>query len=244
MAPVVWLRSAVSVLGRFPAFAGVTLDASPGEIVLVQGPNGAGKSTLLRACAGLVPVVRGQAIVLGIDLVVDRLAVRREVAYVGHASGLYDEMTVADNILFWSRAAGKREAGNREALVASVMAAMNISPRLVDVPAGKLSAGQKRRVSLALAMSRNSMLWLLDEPHAGLDANGRDLFDASVRAAAHDRGVCVLMASHELERAASLADRTVTLVGGTVFNGTVVAGTAPAEMPIAGAVEPQVTHVG
>ena len=236
MAPVVWLRSAVSVLGRFPALAGVTLDASPGEIVLVQGPNGAGKSTLLRACAGLVPVVRGEAIVLGIDLVADRLPVRREVAYVGHASGLYDEMTVADNVSFWSRAAGL----SRDISAASVMASMAIAARLADVPVGKLSAGQKRRVSLALAMSRGSMLWLLDEPHAGLDADGRDLFDAAVRHAARELGVCVMLASHELERAESLADRTITLVGGTVHASATPASPAVQE----GAVAPQVTHVG
>ncbi|HEY4376310.1 MAG TPA: ATP-binding cassette domain-containing protein, partial [Acidimicrobiales bacterium] len=56
MEPVVHFRGAVSLLGRFPALAGVDLDVMPGEIVLLQGPNGAGKTTLLRACAGLVPV--------------------------------------------------------------------------------------------------------------------------------------------------------------------------------------------
>jgi ABC-type multidrug transport system ATPase subunit len=59
MEPVVHLRSAVSVLGRFPALAGVDLDVAAGEIVHLQGPNGAGKTTLLRACAGLVPIVAG-----------------------------------------------------------------------------------------------------------------------------------------------------------------------------------------
>ena len=68
MEPVVHLRGAVSLLGRFPALAGVDLDVAPGEIVLVQGPNGAGKTTLLRTCAGLLPVVAGEAEVLGHDL--------------------------------------------------------------------------------------------------------------------------------------------------------------------------------
>ena len=210
MAPVVWLRSAVSVLGRFPALAGVTLEASPGEIVLLKGPNGAGKSTLLRACAGLVPVVRGEAIVLGLDLVADCKNVRREVAYVGHASGLYDEMTVADNLRFWTRATGGGEVD-----VDAVMSTMAIAPRLKGVAVGKLSAGQKRRVTLALAIGRDSQLWLLDEPHAGLDADGRDVLDAALRAA-RQRGVCVLLASHELDRAEPIATRVVTLDGGVV----------------------------
>src|SRR5256885_6150110 len=73
----VHLHAAVSLLGRFPALAGVDLDVAPGEVVLVQGPNGAGKTTLLRACAGLVPIVDGEATVLGHDLRRDRRSVRR-----------------------------------------------------------------------------------------------------------------------------------------------------------------------
>jgi ABC-type multidrug transport system ATPase subunit len=71
MAPVVQLSSAVALLGRFPALAGVDLTLEQGEVVLLQGPNGAGKTTLLRVCAGLVPVVEGTAVVLGSDLVAD-----------------------------------------------------------------------------------------------------------------------------------------------------------------------------
>ncbi|MDQ3757670.1 MAG: ATP-binding cassette domain-containing protein, partial [Actinomycetota bacterium] len=74
MASAVRLRSAVALLGRFPALAGVDLDVEPGEVVHVQGPNGAGKTSLLRACAGLLPVVGGEAIVLGHDLRRDRRA--------------------------------------------------------------------------------------------------------------------------------------------------------------------------
>src|SRR3954464_3074219 len=106
MDPVVHLRSAVSLLGRFPALAGVDLDVARGEIVLLQGPNGAGKTTLLRGCAGLVPITAGEAIVLGVGLRVDRRAIRRRVALLGHAGFLYDDLTVADNVRFAVRAAG------------------------------------------------------------------------------------------------------------------------------------------
>ena len=76
MEPVIHLRDAVALLGRFPALAGATLDVGLGEVVLVRGPNGAGKTTLLRVCAGLVPVVGGEAVVLGHDLRADRRSVR------------------------------------------------------------------------------------------------------------------------------------------------------------------------
>ena len=103
---VVELRGVVALLGRFPALTGLDLTVAAGETVLVQGPNGAGKSTLLRLCAGLVVPTRGEARVLGFDLAVERHAVRRRVGLLGHATGLYDDLTVAENVVFWARAAG------------------------------------------------------------------------------------------------------------------------------------------
>ena len=106
LAPIVHLHRAVALIGRFPALAGADLDVDAGEIVLLRGPNGAGKTTLLRVCAGLVRVSSGRVVVLGEDLVADRTAVRRRVGMLGHATFLYDDLTVAENIDFWARAAG------------------------------------------------------------------------------------------------------------------------------------------
>ncbi|MCP3911672.1 MAG: heme ABC exporter ATP-binding protein CcmA [Actinomycetia bacterium] len=204
------LRDAVSVLGRFPALAGVDLEVDRGEIVLLKGPNGAGKSTLLRACAGLVPVVSGQAEVLGHDLLADRGKVRAHVGLLGHATSLYDELTVTDNVRFWGRATG---AGDDD--IANGLAVMGLDGRLADVGVSRLSAGQRRRTAIAILLARRPELWLLDEPHAGLDRAGRDLLDGLVGQAAR-AGATVLVASHELDRAESLAHRIVTIAGGTV----------------------------
>ena len=108
------LRSAVSLLGRFPALAGVDLDVAAGEIVLVRGANGAGKTTLLRACAGLAAFASGEAEVLGHDLRKDRKAVRRRIGLLGHATFLYDDLTVADNLTFSARSAGADAASAAE----------------------------------------------------------------------------------------------------------------------------------
>src|SRR4051794_30895111 len=151
MEPVVHLRAAVSLLGRFPALAGVDLDVQPGEILLVQGPNGAGKTTLLRTCAGLLPVVSGEACVLGFDLQdrADRRAVRRHVGLLGHATGLYDDLTVADNVRFWAKAGGATTA---EADAA--MTALGVDGRLAAVRVAKLSARQRPRTSSAAMVAR------------------------------------------------------------------------------------------
>src|SRR5437763_121951 len=207
---VVHLNAAVSLLGRFPALAGVDLDVARGEVVLVQGPNGAGKTTLLRACAGLVPIVDGEASVLGHDLRRDRRSVRRQVGLLGHAAGLYDDLTVADNLRFVARA-GRAPAAS----VDDALARLGLAGRLAGVPAARLSAGQRRRVAVAALLLRPADLWLLDEPHAGLDADGRERLDDLVREAAQ-QGTTVLLASHELDRARALASRVVTMAGGQI----------------------------
>ncbi|MEA2685705.1 MAG: type transport system ATP-binding protein [Actinomycetota bacterium] len=191
-------RSAVSLLGRFPALAGVDLDVAPGDVVLVRGPNGAGKTTLLRACAGLVGISSGEAEVLGHDLRVDRRAVRRRVGLLGHAAFLYDDLTVADNLRFAARASGlSKEAAD------AAGARLGLDGRLRDLTAAKLSAGQRRRVALAAVVARRPDLWLLDD---------------LVREAAAG-GATVLLASHELDRASALATRSVLIAGGQIRDG-------------------------
>jgi heme ABC exporter ATP-binding subunit CcmA len=216
MEPVVHLRGAVTLLGRFPALAGVDLDVAAGEIVLLRGPNGAGKTTLLRLCAGLLPLTRGEGRVLGhrLDDGRQQRALRARVGLLGHATGLYDELTVADNVRFWGRAAGASPAD-----IEAALAGFGLDGRLRDVTVSRLSAGQRRRTSLACLASRRPELWLLDEPHAGLDQAWRDALDSLVRAAVA-AGATVLLSSHELDRAEALADRSVAIAAGTAAGAT------------------------
>jgi len=211
MEPVVHLRGAVTLLGRFPALAGIDLDVTAGEIVLLRGPNGAGKTTLLRLCAGLLPVARGEAVVLGHDLADRRQAraVRRRIGYLGHAAGLYDDLSVADNVRFWGRAAGAPMGD-----IDTALQVCGLEGRVGSLRVASLSAGQRRRTSLACLLARRPELWLLDEPHAGLDQEGRDLLDDLVHRAVQ-AGATVVLSSHELDRAEALAHRVVTLAGGT-----------------------------
>jgi heme ABC exporter ATP-binding subunit CcmA len=208
--PVVELTGAVAVLGSFPALAGASLTVQRGEIVLLRGPNGAGKTTLLRVCAGLLPLARGRGVVLGHDLAVDRDAVRRRVGMLGHRNGLYLDLTAAENVRFWGATVGATDDE-----ITAAMDRLGLSGRLAPLPVRRLSAGQQRRTALACLVARRAELWLLDEPHAGLDATGRDELDGTLRQAAAS-GATVLVASHELERAGSLATRCVDVVAGQV----------------------------
>ena len=207
------LGGAVVLMGGFPALAGADLEVERGEVVLVRGPNGAGKSTLLHLCAGLLRLSDGQGEVLGCDLSVERAAVRRRVGLLGHDTALYGELTAAENLQVWARAS--RVGG---ADVPGALERLGLSPRLLDIPADRLSAGQRRRVALAAIVVRRPELWLLDEPHAGLDCEGREIVDGIVTSAA-EAGAAVVLASHETGPAGGLATRTVTMAGGTLPEG-------------------------
>jgi heme ABC exporter ATP-binding subunit CcmA len=197
----------VCLLGRFPALAGVDLDVVAGEVVLLSGGNGAGKTTLLRLIAGLLPLHQGEAEVLGRDLTRSRTAHRRELAFVGHETFCYDDLTARENVRFAARAAGASTTAADAALERVGL------EHCASVSHFRLSAGQRRRLALAVALAREPRLLLLDEPHAGLDADGRTVLDAVLRAAT-DEDLTVLVASHELDRMRPLATREVVLTAG------------------------------
>lgn len=196
------------MLGSFPALAGVDLSVNRGEIVLLQGPNGAGKTSLLRVCAGLLPIERGTGTILGMDVASQREDIRSRVGFLGHSNGLYLDLTVKQNMNFWAATVGAADVE-----VDAAMMRMRVDGRLTDVRASQLSAGQRRRTALASLIVRRAEIWLLDEPHAGLDAAGRDEIDRVLREAV-SVGATVVLASHESERASELAHRIVTIDGG------------------------------
>jgi ABC-2 type transport system ATP-binding protein len=210
MDPIIHFRSAVALVGRFPVLAGVDLDVARGETVWLEGPNGAGKTSLLRACAGVLRVAAGEAQVLGEDLVANQRAVRRRVGLSGHATALYDDLSAIDNVRFAVRA----WRGSLDA-VEPAMNRLGLTGRLPGTVVSSLSAGQRKRVALSILIARDPELWLLDEPHAGLDAEHRDQLDVVIADAA-GRGKTVVLASHEAERVSGLAERVVAMAGGVV----------------------------
>jgi heme ABC exporter ATP-binding subunit CcmA len=209
MAQAIHLHEAIAFSGSFPLLAGVDLEVEVGEIVHLKGSNGAGKTSLLRALAGLLPIAQGAIAVLGYDLRIDRRSVRSEVGLVGHQTFLYEDLDARSNISFWLR-------GTRGAMrVDESLRRVGLHDRLSSTPVALLSTGQRRRVALALLFARSPRLWLLDEPHAGLDVDGRALVDGLIVDAAH-LGTTVLLSSHELEYVRSLAVRSVTMAGGRI----------------------------
>jgi ABC-type transport system involved in cytochrome c biogenesis ATPase subunit len=152
--------------------------------------------------------------VLGCDLHTQRRQLRPLVGVLGHRNGLYLDLTVAENVAFWGSTVGATADEVR-----TVLDRLGLAGRLADLPARRLSAGQMRRTAFAGFVVRRAHLWLLDEPHTGLDAAARDEVDDLLRQAAAS-GATVMLASHELERATGLATRIVDIAGGTVVDDT------------------------
>lgn len=219
------LRSAVVLLGRFPALSGIDFSVERGEIVTVRGANGAGKTTLLRLCAGLAALYAGEGEVLGCDLA--RTAGearywRRKVGFLGHETRLYGDLTAKENVEFaHALCNGGNSSADRSTVATAALSRLELPVRLHRERAHRLSAGQQRRIALACVMVRNPELWLLDEPHASLDVSGRECV-AGIIAEASATGAAVVVVTHEqdiYESEISLQPnlRTVTLAGGKVL---------------------------
>ena len=204
------LSGVVVALGGFPALAGVDLAVRSGELVALRGANGTGKSTLLRLCAGLTPLTRGSARVLGVDVATQRDTVRSLVGLLGHDNGLYSDLTARENVQFVAQLVG---AGTSD--VDAALDRLGVDARVAATRAGALSAGQRRRTALASLVVRRAQLWLLDEPHAGLDSAARSELDGILREATRS-GATVVYTTHESDALGATVPRTITLTSGVV----------------------------
>lgn len=154
-------RDLACIRGGRLVFEGLSFELAAGHALVLTGANGAGKSSLLRQIAGLLEVTEGRIELQGGD---PELGVAEQAHYVGHLDGLKPMMSVVETLRFWGGFLG----GPAEAADAA-LDAMALAP-LADLPVAYLSAGQKRRLSLARLAVASRPLWLLDEPSVALDA--------------------------------------------------------------------------
>ncbi|WP_147652391.1 heme ABC exporter ATP-binding protein CcmA [Vulcaniibacterium gelatinicum] len=186
-----------------PVFGPLDFDVHAGEALLVQGDNGAGKTTLLRVLAGLLPAEAG-------DVAVDGRAAQaslraRAMAYLGHLPALKADLTALENLHFLCGLHGRR----RGQLPADALAIVGLAG-YEDTLARQLSAGQRKRLSLARLWLSPAPLWLLDEPYANLDLEGITLVNRMVQA--HLRaGGAALLTTHGAYAAPPVRTRMLVL---------------------------------
>jgi heme exporter protein A len=192
--------------GERDALAGVDLAVETGETVLVTGPNGAGKTTLLRILATVLRPSSGRVAVAGHDLPARAAAVRRSVGYAGHDSLAYPDLTARENLELYAALYAVSEDRVDEELDR-----VGLDGRRGD-RAAELSRGMLQRLALARVGLHRPSIVLLDEPTAGLDADGRDV----LRRFLAEPGRTILAATHEPEWFAGLDGRVVAMDAGRV----------------------------
>jgi len=172
---------------------GVSVSLGPNELVHISGPNGTGKTTLLRVVTGLLRPEQGSVTWHGQSIVRDRLEYQRAMAYAAHEPALKGDLTAVENLRF--SVGLKRRAPLKELQSALEVTGVGAC---ADLPARVLSAGQRRRVSLARVLAMRATLWLLDEPYANLDAAGSDLVSRLLQSHVLAGGLALVVAHRDL----------------------------------------------
>jgi sodium transport system ATP-binding protein len=195
------------------AAEGVSLSVGAGEMVGLIGANGAGKTTTLRVLATLLKPTRGTARVAGHDVVAEPIAARRNLGFVSATTGVPDRLTAREILRSYGRLHGMDE-GALAARVDRLVGVLGLTG-CADRPAGRLSSGQRQRVSLARALVHDPPALVLDEPTNALDVVGaRDLLE--LLDGLRDDGHAILLSTHRLHEIEHRCDRFVIIHGGRV----------------------------
>ncbi|HEY43870.1 MAG TPA: heme ABC exporter ATP-binding protein CcmA [Anaerolineae bacterium] len=205
------VRGLVKTFGLKSVLRGLEFHVERGEFVALVGPNGAGKTTFLRILASLSRPSTGEVRVAGYRLPAQAAAVRIRLGVVSHQPLLYGDLTAEENLFFYSRMYGLI---NPERRVRAVLDMVGLQARRRDL-VRQFSRGMQQRLAIGRAILHDPEILLFDEPHTGLDQEAAAMLDTLLRdVAARDR--TVVMTSHNLDRAADLAQRIDILSKGVI----------------------------
>ena len=207
----VTLRGIRKSYARTPVIHGIDIDIADGEFIVIVGPSGCGKSTLLRMVAGLEAITEGDLLIDGQRLN-DAEPMDRNIAMVFQNYALYPHMTVAENMGYALKIAGRPKAEIAER-VATAARMLQLEPYLTRRPR-ELSGGQRQRVAMGRAIVRDPSVFLFDEPLSNLDAKLRVQMRLEIKALQRKLGVTALYVTHDQVEAMTLADRMVVMNAG------------------------------
>jgi multiple sugar transport system ATP-binding protein len=207
------VRKVDIAFGSVPVLEQLDLEVAPGEFLVLLGPSGCGKSTLLNAIAGLLDVSRGQVWIGGRNVTWAEPK-DRGIAMVFQSYALYPQMTVAQNMGFGLKIAGRpREEVDRRVREAAAM--LQLTPLLGRKPAA-LSGGQRQRVAIGRALVRDVGVFLFDEPLSNLDAQLRNELRVEIKRLHQQLGTTMIYVTHDQIEALTLADRIAVMKDRTI----------------------------
>ena len=211
-APAVAVDRLVKTYKAGPAVDGVSFALPPGSVTGLLGGNGAGKTTTIAMIMGLVAPTSGSVRVLGAEMPRQRYRVLQRMNFESPYVEMPMRLTIRQNLTVFGMLYGVDDVEER---IASVAAALDLAD-LIDRPTGKLSAGQKTRVSLAKALLNEPELLLLDEPTASLDPDTADWIRTHLERYRARRGATLLIASHNMGEVERLCDRVIIMKRGRI----------------------------
>jgi ABC-2 type transport system ATP-binding protein len=213
--------------GDRPALEALDLEVSPGEIQCLLGANGAGKTTTINLFLGFLQPTSGAAYVNGREVTRALQAVRADLAYVPEQVSLYPTLTGLENLVYFTRLAGRKVAAAADLL--PHLDQVGLDRRAATERLGRFSKGMRQKVGLAIALAKGARALLLDEPLSGLDPQAANEFCALVRQLAAG-GVAVLMVTHDLFRAKEVGTRVGIMKNGRLLTNLSAAAVSHAQL--------------
>jgi ABC-2 type transport system ATP-binding protein len=196
--PAIEARNLTKRFGGAAVVSGVSLDCAPGEVFGFVGPDGAGKTTIMRLLAAVMTPDEGSIAIEGLDAIADPESVRSRVSYMPQRFGLYEDLTVDENIEFFAELFGINPR-DREERAAKLLAASGMTP-FRKRRAGQLSGGMKQKLGLTCSLIHTPRVLLLDEPTAGVDpVSRRDFW--RILFGLRGEGVAIVIATSYLDEA-------------------------------------------
>ncbi len=181
----------------------LNLNIAPGELFALLGPNGAGKTTTINCLLGFLTPDEGRAMIDGLDVAREPLETRRRLAYIPEQVNLYGYFSGVENLAYFSELAGHRYA---DADLRRFLTEAGLQAEARDRRVSGYSKGMRQKVGIAIALAKQAKALLLDEPTSGLDPSASHEFSQLLRKL-RERGIAILMATHDLFRAKEDATR-------------------------------------
>jgi ABC-2 type transport system ATP-binding protein len=210
--PAISVERAVKIYRRGMAVDGISFALPKGSITALLGGNGAGKTTTIAMIMGLLTPTSGTVRVLGAEMPRQRYRVLHRMNFESPYVEMPMRLTVRQNLTVFGRLYGVRDLAHR---IAEIAHALDLAD-LIDRPTGKLSSGQKTRVSLAKALINRPEVLLLDEPTASLDPDTADWVRARLQRYRIERGATILLASHNMAEVERLCERVIIMKRGRI----------------------------